>query len=986
MSPKVGPPPAHHASVQEPPATKATDLPKACEQIKLPEGYAIQKVTKEKDGNIKFEIKTPDGTNKTIKIPKSEIKEGKRADGGAYNLGEIKGKLMAGLLLPENPTFPITWSDANSSAGLPENTVYLSNNPKVREQPYRMILVGQNIGIGATFDEAKAFLHTAASPTPSPIAPAQPKQPSLVTGLEVPKPNKNKTTTVAARPQIVTVPQNAETGFDKLATATEGIRRSENAAPGALGVVTAVDTRVSFTKADGTAIQINANRIGGPPATHIAMGAPNTAEGAHTPNVLRALIHEGSNTIVNLRQPTETKYSSACWHPTTVGEQTTLKDGQTTIQCTSAIPLGDPKLGTKYVLDVNIDGKSKKITVYNFEKWVDKEAPPEGRQLEKFRQIVRKDQEIKGPLVVHCAGGVGRTGTFILQDQMHTAAARGKTWTRDDLHTAIIKLREERAKNPGQEMVQTETQLASLYAELDSLHATTAAELAKAIQLPEGYVIQKATKEKDGNIKFEIKTPEGTTKTIKIPKSEIKEGKRAHGGTYNIGEIKGKLMLGLLLPEGFVNKQSNSEEPVFKWSDAKTSDGLPPGTIYNAKGYCLKGAGTNAQLLGKTIAQANDHLAKTPSGSTQQNIEIYKLFLRPDDQLAQASLAVNTSSQDAMLSETVKALQTFIINNQALGLTWSDAQSCEALTIHNTVYYDKTAKEFRVVLNENQNRRPTTESLTDTLLKSQAALENAACAITFGTMWSPLTASHQVRNGMARDKMASGGAVYRSEKDNQFYYLASQSANPKPLGSDRDKAAATLASIKKSELENLAVPKKVHFAHTDRVTTFTYEKEKPIYVQVELHAGRMTDAQELAFKLVTTPLDEIQRLLRKTADETPLTQAEIQSLKTALAETEKALMEQVKGLTPTPQSTDDAEIVARLASVAIEARNYIQKHISEDIPPHIHLKMIDHHASMIVDNADTEGQRANIYTQVQAPRGYTQWCKTHGLSPIEPIE
>lgn len=61
----------------------------------------------------------------------------------------------------------------------------------------------------------------------------------------------------------------------------------------------------------------------------------------------------------------------------------------------------------------------------------------------------------KGPIVVHCSAGVGRTGTFIAVDM---ALEQADKESKVDIAGIITRMREQRMK-----MVQTDVSLLSLY-------------------------------------------------------------------------------------------------------------------------------------------------------------------------------------------------------------------------------------------------------------------------------------------------------------------------------------------------------------------------------------------------------------------------------------------------------------------------------------------------------------------------------------------
>jgi len=66
------------------------------------------------------------------------------------------------------------------------------------------------------------------------------------------------------------------------------------------------------------------------------------------------------------------------------------------------------------------DGEQRELTHLHFQSWPDLGTPKEPSQLWNLIKRYRNDKlhSTTKPLVVHCVGGVGRTGTFLLTDSM----------------------------------------------------------------------------------------------------------------------------------------------------------------------------------------------------------------------------------------------------------------------------------------------------------------------------------------------------------------------------------------------------------------------------------------------------------------------------------------------------------------------------------------------------------------------------------------
>ncbi|KAK3594320.1 hypothetical protein CHS0354_028702 [Potamilus streckersoni] len=107
-------------------------------------------------------------------------------------------------------------------------------------------------------------------------------------------------------------------------------------------------------------------------------------------------------------------------------------------------------------LQLTVSGKSRKVTQFHYTAWPDKDVPDTAWSLVEFWKSVKKHKAYgKGPMVVHCSAGVGRTGTFIALDIIYEEAC-------ETGHIAIMKcvenLREQRVN-----MVQTVNQFIFLH-------------------------------------------------------------------------------------------------------------------------------------------------------------------------------------------------------------------------------------------------------------------------------------------------------------------------------------------------------------------------------------------------------------------------------------------------------------------------------------------------------------------------------------------
>ena len=89
--------------------------------------------------------------------------------------------------------------------------------------------------------------------------------------------------------------------------------------------------------------------------------------------------------------------------------------------------------------------QSHSLTQYHLTSWPDHGVPSSGMSLVYFTRAVRKvhPQNDPRPLLVHCSAGVGRTGTYIVIDNvLDQIAAEGVV----DISGAIVKARNQRMK------------------------------------------------------------------------------------------------------------------------------------------------------------------------------------------------------------------------------------------------------------------------------------------------------------------------------------------------------------------------------------------------------------------------------------------------------------------------------------------------------------------------------------------------------------
>ncbi len=106
-----------------------------------------------------------------------------------------------------------------------------------------------------------------------------------------------------------------------------------------------------------------------------------------------------------------------------------------------------------------VSGKPFKTTQFHFTTWPDHGVPDYATPILGFhRRVKSQHKPSRGPLLIHCSAGVGRTGTYIaINNVLDQIAAEGLV----DISGTIVKSRNQRMK-----MVQT--QVSTMYRHLHS--------------------------------------------------------------------------------------------------------------------------------------------------------------------------------------------------------------------------------------------------------------------------------------------------------------------------------------------------------------------------------------------------------------------------------------------------------------------------------------------------------------------------------------
>lgn len=162
--------------------------------------------------------------------------------------------------------------------------------------------------------------------------------------------------------------------------------------------------------------------------TYVATQAPK--ENCFNEFWLAAIVND-TDTIVNLAMPLEENklkcddyWSHQYWKE--IGHFT-IKDGNRVIgTLTKHLDIADEIIACSgnerlvkrnFVFTSNIDENDTRIiTQFHYENWPDGDVPKDLLLFEKLIEEVDKSGSKKGPPIIHCSAGIGRTGTFIVTD------------------------------------------------------------------------------------------------------------------------------------------------------------------------------------------------------------------------------------------------------------------------------------------------------------------------------------------------------------------------------------------------------------------------------------------------------------------------------------------------------------------------------------------------------------------------------------------
>ncbi|CAC5418941.1 PTPRB [Mytilus coruscus] len=109
-------------------------------------------------------------------------------------------------------------------------------------------------------------------------------------------------------------------------------------------------------------------------------------------------------------------------------------------------------------IELHLGDVSRNVRHYNYLAWPDMGTPKTTSNMINFVDTIRQEVKpsTKGPMLVHCSAGVGRTGTFIIMDVLLQELRSGRKEV--DIFGKILNMRNNRVN-----MVQTEDQYTFIF-------------------------------------------------------------------------------------------------------------------------------------------------------------------------------------------------------------------------------------------------------------------------------------------------------------------------------------------------------------------------------------------------------------------------------------------------------------------------------------------------------------------------------------------
>ena len=154
---------------------------------------------------------------------------------------------------------------------------------------------------------------------------------------------------------------------------------------------------------------INASNVLTPEQEYLVSECPS--ERAEN-NFWKAVVKSGVKTIIALVTPHREAYWSDCRFPRTVGDCTVSKLSEKEMG-TSPFFVQHKIIWRKFSITQKDGSWTRTISQFQYENWPDHDAP-EDTLFRQLLQLVEKHHpDGSVPILVHCAAGIGRSGTFV---------------------------------------------------------------------------------------------------------------------------------------------------------------------------------------------------------------------------------------------------------------------------------------------------------------------------------------------------------------------------------------------------------------------------------------------------------------------------------------------------------------------------------------------------------------------------------------------
>jgi len=184
---------------------------------------------------------------------------------------------------------------------------------------------------------------------------------------------------------------------------------------------------------------INANDVDTPEQSYVVAQCPTLST---LTDFWDTIIHKEVRTVVTLLTSKDCgkrhcPYWKSAFLPITVSGWTIEKDPVKEVLAQShRIP---NQQIVKYVFWLKKEGVCRKLSLFHYENWPDFGAPEPELFLELLEIIDISHPEKDSPILVHCAAGIGRSGTFVAAHSLRKEVKKGAT--RINIPKRIVELR-----------------------------------------------------------------------------------------------------------------------------------------------------------------------------------------------------------------------------------------------------------------------------------------------------------------------------------------------------------------------------------------------------------------------------------------------------------------------------------------------------------------------------------------------------------------